>query len=451
MGDRDLENIISSIGQEEMQVAQKQAQIERLKQLILKQKNEMGEQQKLVDELQGRINNMYDLPADVEALKRMVGEMRAELNQKDAQMEIAYGTVAQQEGQLKNQQMQMDSFNQNLNIYITQVGELKTKLIEQKGVMAAKDREIHELQIAKNRNQDSVQNMEEEFAKRVQGRLRQFMDTEDDYKARIEKMEEDFEERMKDIRSQSTSTKDDYVARIAKMELDYRDKLKQSQDEIRELQSKVHQLEMDNSKFTSEIAEIDDIKENYDKTIAGLREETQEGKKRNEERVLQLKDEHFKEKSENIAKIDSLESELMEFKLKIQESDKTTTLAENRLKELQSKQEDLVERYENLVKVKDDLEAKYKEFRDGNQDLIDFKEENVDKVENFDGLLKLFEEETLFKTFLLVRDVGEMSLELLKGALGVPTVTTKKYVDQFVKVGLFEHLENGKVKLNHPF
>ncbi|MHA1610705.1 MAG: hypothetical protein ACTSYU_01520 [Promethearchaeota archaeon] len=451
MGDRDLENIISSIGQEEMQVAQKQAQIERLKQLILKQKNEMGEQQKLVDELQGRINNMYDLPADVEALKRMVGEMRAELNQKDAQMEIAYGTVAQQEGQLKNQQMQMDSFNQNLNIYITQIGELKTKLIEQKSVMAAKDREIHELQIAKNRNQDSVQNMEEEFAKRVQGRLRQFMDTEDDYKARIKKMEEDFEERMKDIRSQSTSTKDDYVARIAKMELDYRDKLKQSQDEIRELQSKVHQLEMDNSKFTSEIAEIDDIKENYDKIIASLREETQEGKKRNEERVLQLKDEHFKEKSENIAKIDSLESEIMEFKLKIQESDKTTTLAEKRLKELQSKQEDLVERYENLVKVKDDLEAKYKEFRDGNQDLIDFKEENVDKVENFDGLLKLFEEEPLFKTFLLVRDVGEMSLELLKGALGVPTVTTKKYVDQFVKVGLFEHLENGKVKLNHPF
>ncbi|MHA1619528.1 MAG: hypothetical protein ACTSVZ_09610 [Promethearchaeota archaeon] len=451
MGDRDLENIISSIGQEEMQVAQKQAQIERLKQLILKQKNEMGEQQKLVDELQGRINNMYDLPADVEALKRMVGEMRAELNQKDAQMEIAYGTVAQQEGQLKNQQMQMDSFNQNLNIYITQIGELKTKLIEQKSVMAAKDREIHELQIAKNRNQDSVQNMEEEFAKRVQGRLRQFMDTEDDYKARIKKMEEDFEERMKDIRSQSTSTKDDYVARIAKMELDYRDKLKQSQDEIRELQSKVHQLEMDNSKFTSEIAEIDDIKENYDKIIASLREETQEGKKRNEERVLQLKDEHFKEKSENIAKIDSLESEIMEFKLKIQESDKTTTLAEKRLKELQSKQEDLVERYENLVKVKDDLEAKYKEFRDGNQVLIDFKEENVDKVENFDGLLKLFEEEPLFKTFLLVRDVGEMSLELLKGALGVPTVTTKKYVDQFVKVGLFEHLENGKVKLNHPF
>ncbi len=451
MGDRDLENIISSIGQEEMQVAQKQAQIERLKQLILKQKNEMGEQQNLINELQSRINNMFDLPADVDALKRMVGEMRAELNLKDSQVETAYGTIAQQEGQLKSSQMQVDTFNQNLNIYITQVGELKTKLIEQKGVLAAKDREIHELQITNNRNQDSVQNMEEEFAKRVQGRLRQFMNTEDDYKARIEKMEQDFEDRMKDIRSQSTSTKDDYSARIAKMELDYREKLKQSQDEIRELTSKIHQLEMDNSKFASEITEIDDIKQNYEKNLTSLRDEIQEVKNRNEDRVIQLKDEHFKEKSQNIEKIDGLESEIMEFKLKIQENEKSTTLAESRVVDIKAKHEDLMHRYEDLVKVKDDLEGKYKEFMDGNQGLIDFKEENFGKIANFDGLLKLFEQEPLFKTFLLVKDVGEMKIELLKGALGVPTVTTKKYVDQFVKVGLFEILDNGKVKLNHPF
>ena len=50
MGEKNLENIISNIGQEELAVAQKQAQIDRLKQLILKQKKEMAEQQKIIDE-----------------------------------------------------------------------------------------------------------------------------------------------------------------------------------------------------------------------------------------------------------------------------------------------------------------------------------------------------------------------------------------------------------------
>lgn len=451
MGDKDLENIISSIGEEELAVAQKQAQIDRLKQLILKQKNEMGEQQKLIDELQNRISNMYDLPADVEALKRMVGEMRAELNQKDSQLEMAYGTISQQEAQLKNTQMQIDGFNQHLNTYITQVGELKSKLIEQKGLIASKEREIQELEISNSRNQENLSKMEEEFAQRVQARLRQFMESEDEYKARIEKMEKDFEERTKDLRTQTLTTKDEYQSRISKMELDFRNETKSLQDEIRDLQSKNHELEMQMTKYKTEMAEIDDLKHNYESRIQNLQEEIQEVRKRNEERVIQLKEDHFKEKSDNIEKIDHLESELMDYKLKIQEYEKTASLAEKRVNELKTKQEELLSKFEQINEERSQLEAKTKEFESGNQDLIDFKSKNQGVIANFEGLLKLFEQEPLFKTFLLVKDVGEMNLEILKGALGVPTVTVRKYIDQFVKVGLFELLDNGKVKLSHPF
>jgi len=60
MGDKDLENIISSIGQEELAVAQKQAQIDRLKQLIVKQRIEMTEQQKIIKDLNDRMHHMYN-------------------------------------------------------------------------------------------------------------------------------------------------------------------------------------------------------------------------------------------------------------------------------------------------------------------------------------------------------------------------------------------------------
>ncbi|WP_457559459.1 hypothetical protein [Candidatus Harpocratesius sp.] len=451
MGDKDLENIIDSIGQEELEIAQKQAQIDRLKQLIVKQKNEMAEQQKLIDELQSRISNMYDLPADVEALKRMVGEMRAELNEKDNQLEMAYATIAQQEAQLKNTQMQIDGFNQHLNTYITQVGELKSKLIEQQGIISAKDREIQELKMANDRTQENLQKMEEEFAQRVQARLRQFMETEDEYKARIEKMERDFEERTKELRSQTLSTKDEYQARIGKMELEFRKETKQLQDEIHSLTEKNHELEMKLTKYQSEFAEIDNMKSNYETKINNLQEEIQEIKKRNEERIMQLKEEHFKEKSELLEKTDKLESDIIDYKLQFQDFEKKTSLAEKRFSDLKIKQEELLKKYEQVVSEKEKLEEKLSKYESENKDMIEFREKNLGKIQNIDGLLTLFEQEPLFKCFLLVKDVGEMNVELLKGALGLPTVTVKKYIDQFVKVGLFEDLGNGKVRLVHPF
>lgn len=451
MGDKDLENIINSIGQEELEVAQKQAQIDRLKQLIVKQKNEMEEQQKLIDELQNRIKNMYDLPADVEALKRMVGEMRAELNQKDSQLEMAYGTIAQQEAQLKNTQMQIDGFNQHLNTYITQVGELKSKLIEQKGIISAKDREIEELKMAHNLTQENLQKMEEEFAQRVQARLRQFMETEDEYKARIEKMEKEFEERTQELRKETLTTKDEYQARLNKLELQFREENKALQDEIRALTEEKHDLEMKLNKYETEIAEIDDIKQNYESRIKQLQDDLTETKKLNEERISQLKDEYFKEKSEYLEKIDKLEAEIMDYKLQSKELEKRTELAEKRINEIKSKQDELLDKYEQVSQERDTLEGKLNEFKEGNQSLIDFKEKNEGKIKNLDGLLKLFEQEPLFKCFLLVKDVGEMNVELLKGALGLPSITVQKYIDQFIKVGLFEDLGNGKVKLVHSF
>ncbi|MHA1795415.1 MAG: hypothetical protein DRO88_07580 [Promethearchaeia archaeon] len=451
MGDKDLENIIDSIGQEELEVAQKQAQIDRLKQLIVKQKKEMEEQQKLIEELQNRIKNMYDLPADVEALKRMVGEMRAELNEKDSQLEMAYGTIAQQEAQLKNTQMQIDGFNQHLNTYITQVGELKSKLIEQKGIISAKDREIQELKMAHSRTQENLQKMEEEFAQRVQARLRQFMETEDEYKARIEKMEREFEERTQELRNQTLTTKDEYQARIAKLELQFRNENKALQDEMRSLTEQNHDLEMKLARYQTEIAEIDDIKKNYESRIKNMQEELAEIKKLNEERISQLNDEHFKEKSGYVEKIDKLEAEILDYKMQFSELEKRATLAEKRVNDIKSKQDELLDKYEQVTREKDELEAKLNEFKEGNQSLIDFREQNLGKIQNLNGLLKLFEQEPLFKCFLLVKDVGEMNIDLLKGALGLPSITVKKYIDQFIEVGLFEDVGNGKVKLTHPF
>ena len=372
MGDRDLENIISNIGQEELVVAQKQAQIDRLKQLIIKQKNEMAEQQKIIDELNSRIHNMYDLPADVEELKRMVGEMRAEINEKNSQLQMAYGTVAEHEAELKNLRLQMDPLSRNLETYITQVGELKAKIAEHEGRMMLKEKDIHELKTDLSNKQANFDNMEIEFAKKVQERLKEFMETEDNYQKKITEMQEELAEKS----------------------------------------------------MTSDEARVK------------IKAELQEG-------VL-------KNQTEFLDKIRNLESQVMDKDIESKESKQKLENSLNQVQDIKQKLDTQVEKYNQLQKDYSKINEKIEKSDEFYADLKKFKEDNFDIANNFTRLMTLFKHEPLFKAFLLVHDVGEMNVEDLKNSLGVPSVTTQKYVDQFIKADLFMMTESGKVTLKYP-
>ncbi len=372
MGDKDLENIISSIGQEELAVAQKQAQIDRLKQLIVKQRNEMAEQQKIIKELNDRMHHMYDLPADVEELKRMVGEMRAEINDKDSQLQMAYGTVAEHEAELRNLRLQMDPLSKNLETYITQVGELKAKMAEHEGLLMLKDKDIHELKTNLNNKQANFDNMEMEFAKKVQERLKEFMETEDNYQKKIADMQEELREKSMTSDEARVKIKAELQDGVLKNQTEFLDK-------IRNLESQV-----------------------LDKDI-----ESKEAKQNLENSLKQLQD--IKQKLDSqVEKFNQLQKDYSEIK--------------------------------NELDNRDEFYAEIKKF----------KEDNFDIAKNFTRLMTLFEHDPMFKAFLLVNDVGEMNVEDLKNSLGVPSITTKKYVDQFIKADLFILTDTGKVTLKYP-
>ncbi len=372
MGDRDLENIISNIGNEEMAVAQKQAQIDRLKQLIIKQKNEMAELQKIIDDLNSRIHNMYDLPADVEELKRMVGEMRAEINDKNSQLQMAYGTVTEHEAELKNLRFQMDPLSRNLETYITQVGELKAKIAEHEGRMMLKEKDIHELKTDLNNKKANFDNMEIEFAKKVQERLKEFMVTEDNYQKKITEMQEELTEKS----------------------------------------------------MTSDEARVK------------IKAELQEG-------VL-------KNQTEFLDKIRNLESQVLDKDIESKESKQQLENALNQVQDIKQKLDAHMEKYNQLQKDYSEIKDKFEKSDEFYADLKKFKEDNFDISKNFTRLMTLFEREPMFKAFLLVYDVGEMNVEELKNSLGVPSVTTQKYVNQFIKADLFMMTESGKVTLKYP-
>ena len=117
---------------------------------------------------------------------------------------------------------------------------------------------------------------------------------------------------------------------------------------------------------------------------------------------------------------------------------------------LKTQMEDLMAKYDQLVADHKQLTEDFRALQADRDDLAQFKAINTNVVTNINGLVLLFEQEPLFRTFNIVGQVGEVNIDDLKNALGVPSVTTNKYVQQFIEADLFEMNENGKVSLKYP-
>ena len=86
-----------------------------------------------------------------------------------------------------------------------------------------------------------------------------------------------------------------------------------------------------------------------------------------------------------------------------------------------------------------------------NKEVNDLSDKFLDIATYFQRMTPLFEEEPLFKSFLIVREVGAISLSDLKNALGIPTITLQKYVQKFVDNNIFKYNDAGDISLNKDF
>jgi Ca2+-dependent lipid-binding protein len=143
-------------------------------------------------------------------------------------------------------------------------------------------------------------------------------------------------------------------------------------------------------------------------------------------------------KAQISTQVTGLETDLMEKKYQIQDMQTRTETAEKKAQDITARYEATMEKLSKLQEEFNTLQDRISHQDEENAELISFKSKNANIVKNMEGLTQLFEEEPLFKAFNLVRDVGSMDINVLKSALGVPSVTANKYIQKFIKVGLFE-------------
>lgn len=196
---------------------------------------------------------------------------------------------------------------------------------------------------------------------------------------------------------------------------------------------------------SSELILKNEAVKNLNNKIEELQAFTDKFKEEQVKLISQLEDKRRIESQELKAEVSKLENVLLEKKLQSTELDSDAKDAISRMESMKAKYEDLINKVGELGdknrEANDEIERLTRKIRE----IQEFQKENIDKIHHFDKLKPLMEKETLFKAFLIVEEVGAISLDDLRNALGSPIVLIKKMVQQLEGVGLLETNEQGKI------
>jgi len=141
----DLKNLIDGIESQEKETSVLKTKIDRLTELIEKQKNIIAEQTSLIEEQRIKLQGQLDVPEDIIELKELITSQRVILNEKDTELDHARGELAQAKKELELMQTRMTPTQQKLEATLDTIGKVKTELAEKKSEIIVKDETIKTL------------------------------------------------------------------------------------------------------------------------------------------------------------------------------------------------------------------------------------------------------------------------------------------------------------------
>lgn len=330
---KDIKNLLDGIEEKESERAESQSKIDRLTELVEKQRKTIDDQNAILEEQKHKIGGMFDVPEDIVELKAIIGTQRAELTEKDSQFEMAQASAVEAQKELELIRNQFGPVQAKIEEYSTLNIQLKTKLSTAETTLKFKD------------------------------------------------------------------------------------------DELMQQLGRISELEVLERQFGVEFTE----------------------------KVQQAKEEFSREKMDLEARIKDLESQMLDGRLASSESQTTKDNVQKLYVELTQKHTDLISKYDQTKKNFSDLNDQIKKISADKEELLKFKKENLDIITYFQRMKPIFEEEAIFKTFVIVREVGTLPLSDLKNALGLPTITIQKYVQKFIDNKVFKYNDVGDVTLEKDF
>ncbi|TKJ26277.1 MAG: hypothetical protein CEE42_05555 [Promethearchaeota archaeon Loki_b31] len=251
---KDLKNVLDNIESSEKESAILLSKMDRLKEMIEKQKRVLTEHENIIEEQKIKITRMYDIPEDVLELKELVGTQRAMLNQRENEMELAKGEVLAIQKELEFMKKQNIPTQRKLEESFELIGNLKSELL-------LKEETIKSLQIKAREIQA--------FADRIQDeQVRLLTDMDQKWKKELEKLRLDHIEEKKDL-----------VGKISDLDtflLDSKLTSTEATSEAKDLKSRFQEIRDSQENMINKLEEALDKKREADEEVRKLNKEMEE-------------------------------------------------------------------------------------------------------------------------------------------------------------------------------
>ncbi len=392
---KDLKSKIDMIEESEKETSSLQAKVDRLTELVEKQKKVISDQNALLEEQKKKIGISIDLPDDVRELREIIGTQRALLNEKENELEQTKGLLIQAQKELQMTSNQMIPAQKKLEESFVTIGNLKADLAEKNSELVVKNEKLKSLENKTNELQKYVDKFQDE-------QVKFFTDVDSKYSTQIQGKMDTYMKQIEDLKIENLSKIDALNKRhMDEMEKKSEEKFKALENLRKEYENKIESLKTDGTK---------------------------------ERQVLR-------------SEISKMESILFDSKLISTEKTSEASDLASRFQEIKDKYSELINKVKELEKTKKVANDDTKRLTTIIDNLSNFKQENLAKINAFNKLTILMEQDPLFKAYLIVQDVGSISIEDLRNALGSPIVTVKKHIQKLQEIDLVEVNEAGKVSL----
>jgi chromosome segregation ATPase len=270
---KDLLNAIDNIESSEKEAAVLQTKIDRLLELLEKQKRVIQNQENIIEEQKVKITRLYDIPEDVLELKELVGTQRATLNQRESDLEFAKGDVLAIQKEMEFMKKQSIPTQRKLDEGFETIGNLKTEIAETNSELLLKGETIKSLE-------NKVQEIQA-FADKLQDeQIKLLSDMDQKWKKELEQLRLDHLEERKELASK--------IADLDTFLLDSKLTSTEATSEAKDLKSRFAEIRTRQENLLNKLEDALDKKREADEAVTKLNyeiEELRNYKKKNSKKI----------------------------------------------------------------------------------------------------------------------------------------------------------------------
>ncbi len=249
---KDLKNAIDGIESSEKEAAVLQSKIDRLLEVLEKQKRVIQNQENIIEEQKVKITRLYDIPEDVLELKELVGTQRATLNQRETDLEFAKGDVLAIQKEMEFMKKQSIPTQRKLDEGFETIGNLKTEIAEKNSELILKDETIKSLE-------NKVQEIQA-FADKLQDeQIKLLSDMDQKWKKQLEQLRLDHLKERKEMASK--------IADLDTFLLDSKLTSTEATSEAKDLKSRFAEIRTQQENMLNKLEDALDKKREADETL----------------------------------------------------------------------------------------------------------------------------------------------------------------------------------------